>query len=263
MITFYRIEDHNIFFDLRPAENAPSVVFLHHGLGSTYAWKNQIPDFFAAGYEIFAYDRWGYGLSDPREKFSMPTFEEDIDDLYVLMGEFIGQKAILIGHSDGATIALYFAIRYPERVVSLITIAAHAYVEETMGPGIAKLKWSYEHDPAFRKGLQAIHGDKADRVFYNWYNGWHNPDVMDWDMRPELKSISCPTLVIQGAEDEHATPKHAQEIAELIPGAELWLAKNADHMFPQKQPQRFNLRVQYFLKSVGLGSAAEEKPIYH
>jgi pimeloyl-ACP methyl ester carboxylesterase len=67
-------------------------------------------------------------------------------------------------------------------------------------------------------------------------------------MRPTISQITCPTLVIQGEQDEHATPQHARDIADGIPGAELWLVPNAKHMLPQEMPEQFNRMITQFLK---------------
>ena len=92
-----------------------------------------------------------------------------------------------------------------------------------------------------------MHGDKTEAVFHNWSDGWSRPDNINWDMRPDIKRITCPTLVVQGIEDEHATPQHARDIAGAIPGAELWLVPDAHHMLPQEKPELFNRKIVEFL----------------
>lgn len=230
-----------------PADGSP-LILLHHGLGSTRSWKEQLPALSEAGYRMTAYDRWGYGKSSPRPQLSAPTFEEDIQDLHVLLDHLGVSTAGLIGHSDGGTIALYYAARFPQQVSCVVTIAAHIYVEAKMQPGIAEVRKAFEADARFRKGLQHLHGDKTESVFWNWYNGWVKPDSLDWDMRPLLRSINCPALVVQGEQDEHATPQHAQDIANVIPSAELWIEPAARHMLPQEQPNLFNQRLLDFLR---------------
>jgi pimeloyl-ACP methyl ester carboxylesterase len=226
----------------------PPVVLLHHGLGSVRAWKDQIPALAEAGYRVIAYDRWGYGRSDARAGFSMPHFNEDMADLEVLLSELEAQPAFLIGHSDGGNIALSCAARYPERVAGLVVVAAHIYVEPQMIKGIEDLRQAFENDAAFRQKFAYVHGDKAWDVFDHWYRGWANERNLDWDMRPLLKRITCPTLVVQGLEDEHATPQQARDTAAAIPGAELWLEPGAGHMLPQDIPQIFNRKALAFMR---------------
>jgi len=223
------------------------VILLHHGLGSTRAWRRQVPALAAAGYHVIAYDRWGYGRSGARPALSMPCFEDDQRDLLALL-DYLGLKQIsLVGHSDGGTIALYFAAAHPERVACLVTIAAHIYTEPKMQPSMLGVRQSFENDADFRRRFQRAHGQKYQQVFDNWFFGWAKPEHLSWDMRPVLQQIRCPSLVIQGMEDEHATPRHAEDIAKAIPGAELWLVPGVGHMLPRDSARVFNERLVEFL----------------
>jgi pimeloyl-ACP methyl ester carboxylesterase len=177
----------------------------------------------------------------------VPSFSDDLEDLHALIKHLEIDSAILIGHSDGGSIGLYYGMKYQEQVRALVTVAAHIYVEPKMGPGIQAIRQAFEQDQRFRKGLKRIHGEKYESTFFNWYNGWHRPAALEWDMRPSLFRIQCPTLVIQGEEDEHATAQHAIDIAEHIPNAELWLAEGAKHMLPQEIPDEFNQKTLAFL----------------
>jgi pimeloyl-ACP methyl ester carboxylesterase len=243
------INGHNLYYESSGPEDAPALVLLHHGLGSTRAWKDQAPALAKAGYRLVVYDRWGYGRSDVRVNFSFPGFEDDLDDLKCLLAYLGIEQAGFIGHSDGGTIALYYAAQYPQRVLCLVTVAAHIYAELEMLPSMAGIIWAFEHDPHTQEGLRRAHGSKADALVRTWYENWLVPDVMSWDMRPLLRSITCPALVIQGDADEHAKAQHAADIAESIHGAELWLVPNVAHMVPQDAPDLFNARVIDFLKN--------------
>jgi len=242
------INNHQLHVEVHGSDEDPVVIFLHHGLGSTRAWRAQVPAFVEAGYRVVVYDRWGYGQSDPRPYLDVPYFETDIADLQQVLETCNVQRATLVGHSDGGTLALYFATRYSERVSNLVTVAAHIYLEPKMEPGILGIKGGFEHDERFRKGMQFAHGEKFESVFRNWFDGWHKPEALDWDMRPLLPEISCPALIIQGEDDEHATPQHAIDIAAGIPGAELWLELDTGHMLPQDVSDEFNRKVIEFLK---------------
>ncbi len=249
------INNRNLYVEEHGSDQDPVVVFLHHGLGSTRAWRAQVPVFVEAGYRVIVYDRWGYGQSDPRPYLDVPTFEDDIADLKETLERLNVQQpalsepkgATLIGHSDGGTLALYFAEKYPDMVTSLVTVAAHIYLEPKMEPGIQGIKAAFEHDVRFRNGMRRAHGDKFEAVFNSWFDGWHKPAALDWDMRSLLSKISCPALVIQGEDDEHATPQHAIDIAVAIPDAELWLEPGVGHMLPQDEPEIFNQKVIEFL----------------
>jgi pimeloyl-ACP methyl ester carboxylesterase len=244
------INTHELHIETYGAQRSDPVIFLHHGLGSTQAWRRQFHDFVEAGYRVIAYDRWGYGKSESRPSLAVPSFEDDLADLRALLETKNLQLITLIGHSDGASIALKFAAEYPEKVKALVTVAAHIYLESKMEPGIQSVRFAFKNDQRFRKGLQRAHGEKFESTFNNWYDGWHNPVALEWDMRASLSKIQCPTLVIQGDNDEHATPQHAIDIAENIHKAELWLVPGAKHMLPQEIAEGFNQRVLDFLGNI-------------
>jgi pimeloyl-ACP methyl ester carboxylesterase len=242
------VKGHGINIEYAGPDRGACVVLLHHGLGSVRAWKGQVPALVDAGYKVVMYDRWGYGNSDTRPELDLPSFASDLQDLDCLLEQSGIQKAAFIGHSDGGTIALYFAAQQPAKVSCLVTVAAHIYAEAKMEPGILDIKKSYEADERFRMGMRYAHGEKHDQVFYNWFTGWHRPEILTWDMRPWLSQIHCPALIVQGEKDEHATPQHAMDLASSIPGAELWLMPGAKHMLPQVNVAEFNSKILQFLK---------------
>lgn len=224
------------------------IVLLHHGLGSVRAWKAQIPVLVEAGWHVLVYDRWGYGRSEARPRLSIPTFEDDLADLLSLVDALNLPQFSLVGHSDGGTISLYFAAAHPERLQRLVAVAAHIYVEPKIVMGIEGVCQAFQNDPAFRQGLQRVHADKTQAVFSAWFEGWHDPANLSWDMRPVLGKITCPALIVQGRQDEHATPQHAFDAATAIPDSELWLVREAAHMLPQEMPEVFNRRLLDFLR---------------
>jgi pimeloyl-ACP methyl ester carboxylesterase len=241
------INGHGLYVELYGPSNASVIVLLHHGLGSVRSWKAQIAPL-SMDYHLIIYDRWGYGKSEPRSKLSTPYFNEDLKDLLVLLDHFDVKQASLVGHSDGGTLSLYFSAENAERVNHLITVAAHIYVEPKMETSVENLRLNYENDERFREALGRIHGNKSEAVFYNWYNGWVKGDNRNWDMRPTLNKIRIPTFVIQGTEDEHATPQHALDIANNIPGAKLWLAQGGMHLLPSEEPELFNKKLLDYLR---------------
>lgn len=242
------VNNHYIHIENHGPQNGCPVVLLHHGLGSIQAWSEQIPSLSAAGFRVIVYDRWGYGRSEVRPYLAVPSFEDDLADLQAILEKFHISKVALIGHSDGGTIALYWAAQQPHQVSALVTVAAHIYVEPKMEPGIQQIREAFEQNPRFQKGMRRAHGSNYRSVFHNWYDGWHTPRALDWDMRPLLTQIVCPTLVIHGEQDEHATSQHARDIVDGILGAKLWLLPDANHMLPQEEPELFNKEVIKFLK---------------
>ncbi len=246
---YVEVNARRLYVDRQGSPEGPPVLLLHHGLGSTRAWRSQMALLTQAGFDVIAYDRWGYGRSDPRPNLPVPSFSDDVDDLHALLDDLHIEQAALVGHSDGGTIALYFGASYPHRLRALVTVAAHIYIEEKMLPGIESVRWAFEHDNRLRSGLQRMHGEKTEHVFYNWYHGWVRPENVGWDMRPLLGCITCPALVVQGMQDEHATPQHARDLAQALPNAQLWLLPGANHMLPQEASTVFNPRLLAFLQA--------------
>jgi len=167
--------------------------------------------------------------------------------LTAILETFSLQPVTLIGHSDGGTIALYWAAQHPEHVKALVTIAAHIYLEPKMESGVQMIREAFEQDEEFRSKLQRAHGDKFGAVFQAWFDGWHTPKALNWDMRPLLLKITCPTLVIQGKDDEHATEQHAHNIAKSIPKSTVWIPKGTAHMLPQEIPDLLNIKLLEFI----------------
>jgi pimeloyl-ACP methyl ester carboxylesterase len=240
---------HHLYYEVHGPQSGPAVILLHHGLGSVQAWKAQVPALTAAGCRVLVYDRWGYGKSDPRPRLSIPYFEEDLADLLSLVEILEQPRFTLIGHSDGGTLSLYFAAAHPERLQRLVSISAHIYIEAKMEKSITGVYQAFEKQPGFRAGLQRVHGDKTQALFKAWFDGWYNPANRSWDMRPILGQIACPVLIVQGMQDEHATPQQALDTADVIPDSELWLARGAAHMLPQDMPDAFNRRMLEFLSA--------------
>ncbi len=243
------VNGHELHVECYGPENGPMVILLHHGLGSLHAWKEQIPALEQAGWQVVAYDRWGYGGSQARPALDLPTFATDLADLHEIYSSYHIGQAALLGHSDGGTIALYFAAQYPQLVSCVVAVAAHIYVEAKMEPGIQGVRQAFEDDDRFKLGLRHAHGDKYQGTFYNWFDGWHCLESLTWDMRPTLALINCPVLVVQGEQDEHATPQHARDIASAVPGADLWLVPGAGHMLPQEHADTFNPKLLQFLET--------------
>lgn len=242
------VNGHRLNVECAGPDDGPPVILMHHGLGAIQSWEEQIPALAAAGYRVIAYDRWGYGGSASRQALSMPYFGEDLADLEALLDLLEIPQATLIGHSDGGTIALYFAAQQPQRVTALVLVAAHIYVEARMGAGINETRAAFEQKERFRRGMERVHGDKGEGVFWNWYHGWTDEANLGWNIQPLLAGIPSPALVVQGLEDEHKTPQHAGDIAGALPQATLWLEPEVGHMLPQDKPEVFNRRVIDFLK---------------
>lgn len=204
------------------APAGPMLIFLHEGLGSIAQWK----DFPAQLCRLsnlpgLVYERWGFGnaepLCGPRQPDYLLTEARDVlPD--VLQNSGVRAPPLLIGHSDGGSIALLFAAAFPAGVRAVITEAAHVFVEDITLEGIRKAKALYQSTD-LRERLARFHGaDKVDSMFSGWCDTWLRPDFRDWNMAAELPRISCPLLALQGADDEYGTPAQLQAIAAGVSG---------------------------------------------
>jgi pimeloyl-ACP methyl ester carboxylesterase len=242
------INGHRIFVAAEGPIDGPPVVLLHHGLGAVRSWREQVPFLAGAGFRVIAYDRWGHGRSDARAAYAMPRFEPDLRDLDALLAKLGIEQPALVGHSDGGKIAMYYAAANPGRVTCLAIVSAHIYVKPEMAPGIHAVRKDFESSTRFQMKMRRVHGDKAESLFWGWYQGWTAPEVLEWDLRPAIKHITCPTLVVQGLEDEHIRPAQARELAASLPNASLFLLPGAGHMLPLDFPEVFNPILLEFLE---------------
>lgn len=212
--------------------NAPTLVFLHEGLGSIELWKefpHQLCE--ATGLEGFLYDRQGYGKSSPmqHERNTNYLHEEAWSILPMLLDKADIQNVILVGHSDGGTIALLFAGRFSERVSGVISEAAHVFVEEETIRGVQDARLSYQLTN-LRSRLAPYHGDKTSALFDFWSKTWLSPDFRNWNIEGELQNVRCPVLAIQGTEDRYGTQRQVRSIVDKTAGrAEELVVYGASH----------------------------------
>ncbi|MDR2015309.1 MAG: alpha/beta hydrolase [Azoarcus sp.] len=216
--------------------DAPTIVFLHEGLGCVELWRS-FPAALCERLQCrgFAYSRFAYGESTPRphdEPFPSDYLErETLDVLPAVLGTLGIERPWLIGHSDGGTIALLAAASDPgcARYSGIVTIAPHYRVEEICIAGIERARAAYEQGD-LRKRLAKYHRD-VDSAFYGWCRVWLDPARRGWNIETALKKIACPTLAIQGVQDEYATLDQIEAIQRHAPQTELMKIDGCGH-FP-------------------------------
>ena len=189
-------------------EEAPTLVLLHEGLGSLAMWK-EFPQQLAerTGHGVLVYSRPGYGSSDPVELPRPLTYmhEEASGILPAVLDQAGVRRAILVGHSDGASIAtIYAGGRQDFRVRGLVLIAPHFFVEDISVRSIAAVKDAYETSN-LRARLAKYHRD-VDVAFWGWNRAWLDPDFRHWRIDEYLAYIRVPILIVQGEDDEYGTP---------------------------------------------------------
>ncbi len=207
----------------------PVIVFLHDSLGCAEFWRD-FPDHLAGltDCNVLVYDRRGYGRSEPFGNTTRTTayLEEEAEVLEALLEACKIPEAILFGHSDGGSIALIAAARYPQRILGIVAEAAHIFVEEVTLEGIRAAVQRYATTDLPER-LKKYHGEKAESVFRAWTDTWLRPDYRSWTIVPLLPAITCPVLVIQGEADPFGTMAQVDGIVDnsggpvatfLIPG---------------------------------------------
>jgi pimeloyl-ACP methyl ester carboxylesterase len=219
------------------APSRPTLVLLHEGLGSISAWKD-FPSRLAhaAGCPALVYSRYGYGRSDPLAAPREVTYlhEEAFGSLPQLLDALAIREPILVGHSDGASIAIIHAGGSRRPVAGIVLLAPHVLVEDVTLAGIEAARRAYlETD--LRSRLARHHAD-ADAAFWGWNRIWLDPSFRTWNIEEYLPRIRCPVLVIQGTEDEYATTDQLARIAAGTPQAQLHELQDCRHSPHKDQP---------------------------
>jgi len=211
-------------------DRAPTIVMLHEGLGSVGMW-GEFPEKLqaATGAGVFVYSRAGYGASTPAKLPRKPDYMhvEALDVLPKLLDAIGFRRGLLLGHSDGASIATIYAGGIQDhRVRGVVLIAPHFVVEDLSIESIAKAKQNYETGD-LRTKLARWHKD-VDNAFRGWNDAWLDPQFRDWDISESLAYVRVPVAILQGADDQYGTLRQI-EIAEaecycpvdvtIVPGA--------------------------------------------
>ena len=195
---------------------APTIVMLHEGLGSVGLWGD-FPDKIAAatGAGVFVYSRAGYGKSSPGKLPRSTRFmhEEACDVLPRVLGAIGFQRGLLLGHSDGGSIAAIYAGSVQDhRVRGLVLIAPHFFTEDMGLAEIVRAREAFTNGN-FREKLSRWHAD-VDCAFRSWSEPWLDPQFRKWDITESLGYIRVPILIVQGEQDQYGTLKQLETAQE-------------------------------------------------
>ena len=215
----------------------PTVVFLHEGLGSIALWKDFPERFCAAcGLRGLVYSRNGYGRSTPRpheERWQVDFMHRQAwQVLPALLAELGIERPWLFGHSDGGSIALLHAARFP--VSGMVVAAPHILVEDLSVESIAEARTAYL-EGGLRERLARYHDD-IDSAFWGWNDIWLAPAFRAWDIREHLAAIDAPILAVQGEDDEYGTLEQIHGIARRAPQTRLLVLPDCGHSPHRDQP---------------------------
>jgi pimeloyl-ACP methyl ester carboxylesterase len=212
-------------------EGRPTLLLLHEGLGCVSMWRH-FPEKLAAatGCRLIVWSRAGYGGSEAYAEPRTPRYmhREGEEILPALLAALGIERPLLIGHSDGGSIALIFAGVFPDVPLGVAVMAPHEFVEEVTLAGIREARAAWETTDLPKK-LARYHHDQTARVFSDWNDTWLSPAYRDWNIEEYLPKIRCPVLAIQGEDDEYATMRQIEAIAEQVPGTQLLKLPQCGH----------------------------------
>ena len=234
-----------------------TVVFLHDGLGATSSWRN-LPEQITAAHHLNAlvYDRHGYGQSSPRSDFPYQFMEGEVPVLEALLDALKLEKVHLVGHSDGGSISLLFAAQHPHRVRSMVTIAAHVFVEPETQSGIRDLV-ALQNSGKTPGWLLKLHGEKAEDLLRSWSDGWLSEMHAQWNIERWLPDVKTPLLVVQGDADEFGTTAQVVAITSRVDGAASWIVPGCGHTPHNQQPEAFLDQLKAFYETYGVGNHSQ------
>ena len=235
-----------------PASEKLVVLFLHEALGSIPQWKSFPADLCSTlNLDGIIYERQGHGQSAPlvEERKANYLHRCAYEELKAFIQEIYSpdHKLILVGHSDGGSIALLYASKFPEQVAAVVTIAAHVINEPETIAGIAPAIQAFGQGKLAR--LNDFHGEKTETLFFAWANTWKSDEFRNWDICLDIGNIHCPVLVMQGEKDQYGTQKQMELIQENVKTlCDMILIEHAGHLPHLEQKQKVIQVIENWIK---------------
>ena len=232
----------------------PVLVFLHEGLGCSEQWRD-FPEVISnrCGMPALVFDRYGYGQSQAKDEPNTGWYMHN--EAYKFLPEILEQlgiyhKVILVGHSDGGTIALLFAGRFPEKTLAVVSECDHVMCEEITIRGVQQVVQSYELGQ-LKPLLQKYHGEKTDSLFYGWTGFWLSDKAKSWDITREVEAVKAPLLAIQGENDGYGSVEQLVVKLRHAKGpVQINLLDGCGHVPHHEQPERVTELMVQFINSV-------------
>jgi pimeloyl-ACP methyl ester carboxylesterase len=237
---------------------APPIVFLHEGLGSVAMWQGREGSWpqalcAATGRSGIVYSRRGYGQSDPVPDVRgtgrlRPDYmhHEAWDVLPALLEQLGVSRPVLLGHSDGGSIALLHASRHP--VQACIVMAPHVMVEDVSIRSIEQARTAFESG-GLRERLARYHAD-VDTAFWQWNDVWLSSAFRAFDIREDCRRITAPVLALQGVDDAYGTMRQIEEIAPTQGPLQLQAIAACGHSPHRDQPAQVTDLIARFLRQI-------------
>jgi pimeloyl-ACP methyl ester carboxylesterase len=228
----------------------PALVFLHEGLGSIKLWRDfpaKVAQ--ATGRKALVYDRYGYGKSEPlREpRVDVRFMHRGAEELADVLKAFRIEKPVLVGHSDGASIALIYS--GSNEAQGLVVLAPHVFIEKFNLESIRKIRTTFETTDLPQR-FAKYHKDPR-KTFYLWNDAWLDPAFAKWNIEECLPGIACPVLAIQGEDDEYGTMAQLEAIERQVKGpCELLKLPKCGHSPHRDRPEETLKGVLTFLRKI-------------
>lgn len=252
-MSFADVAGHRLEVDRIPGAS-PTLVFLHEGLGCVARWRD-FPRAVAAatGQAALVYSRRGYGQSEPVPLPRPLTFMHDEAQrvLPALLAAEGIDDAVLIGHSDGASISLIYAGDVERSMRGVAALAPHVFVEDVCVRSIAALRAAYA-DPAtqVRQKLGKHHAD-VDGAFYGWADAWLDPAFRAWNLEGFLPGVKVPVMVVQGEDDEYGTLAQVDAVCRGVGGpSERVVLPRCGHVPQRDRPEETLAAVVRFVRAL-------------
>lgn len=237
--------------DWPPSHPHPPIVLFHDSLGSVELWRD-FPSRLAVetGHPVVAYDRLGFGRSDPNPGVLDFGFvcEEARTSVPALRTALAIDRMILFGHSVGGAMAVVAGAEWPQATVAVITESAQAFVEDRTLAGVRDAKLAFEAPDQLER-LARYHGAKAGWVLNSWTGTWLAPRFADWTLDDDLRGLRCPVLAMHGGRDEFGSRAHPERIARLAPmPTDVVVFEDCGHVPHREQPDLVMRTVRSFLE---------------
>jgi pimeloyl-ACP methyl ester carboxylesterase len=237
----------------RTGQRAPPIVMLHEGLGSVSLWKD-FPQRLAAATQrrVLVYSRYGYGRSDPLTEPRRVDYMhvEALETLPQLLEALEIRDPVLLGHSDGGSIALIHAARAHRPVSAVIALAPHVFVETYGLASIREARQAYLDETDLREKLARRHAD-VESAFWGWNDIWLHSDFVRWNIEAMLPDIDCPVLCIQGLDDPYGTMEQLDRIGRGVRDFRRLELAECGHSPHRDQPEAVLNATAEFLGGIG------------
>lgn len=231
----------------------PAFLLFHDSIGSVELWRHfprQLA--LATGLRVIAYDRLGFGRSDPHPgKLSFTFIRDEGHEIAPLICESLGlEQIIALGHSVGGGMAITTAAALGSRCAGVIAESAQSYVEESTLEGVRAARVAFSR-PGQLERLARYHGTKAAWALSAWLDTWLDPQYSRWSLDSELAQVHCPALVLHGDSDEYGTVEHPTRIIRNLGGPSRFiLIENCGHIPHREHQERVLDEICAFVRSI-------------